>query len=397
MNCTARSATAARWLAYCGLPLLCACQQATIKPLDRDSSPSILAYHESVVPAEHKDYALTELQRGLLFFDLGDFLDADRRFANACEVMDRIAGDQQRETTAILWSEESKTYKGEPHERATAYVYRGLCRYKLKDYAGALAAFRHSLACTAETRTKDQKTLENFAIGHVLAALCYLQLGERENAQAALNVARQYNADHPFLDAQSLGRSFVAVIAVGQGPYLRPSRLDSSIKQVDCPACAEARIDVLIDGVSIGEAAETTDLFEQAKSQGWGEMDSVRLTKAVAKRAISYVPYVGMASYLIQAQADLRCWAGLPRKYYVVAADVAPGLHSVTLRFLSDKGDVLPRYEQVWFDVPVAEGSNLLCFRSVPDAQNCYGLTAQPIGVVNDNGQNALAQGGAAP
>ncbi|NIA15457.1 MAG: hypothetical protein GWP08_15445 [Nitrospiraceae bacterium] len=351
-----------------------------LKPLDRDSNGSILEYHQPVVPPGHKDYAMHELMRGLLFFELGDYVDSDMRFANACKIMEQIAGDESRETAAVVWKESSKTYRGEPYERAAAYLYRGLCRYMMGDYEGALAAFRHSLACDAETRTKEQAYLEDFTISHFLAALCYRQLREPDNAEAALRIARKYTPSNPYLDSDYLDKSFVAVIAVGQGPYLRPSKIDVSIKRVDRPDCPVAGVDVYVDGKLVGQASEATDLYVQAKSQRWGEMDTARVGKRVVQEVVSYIPFVGMAANLIRPEVDIRCWWGLPRAYYIFAVDVPAGLHTVALRCRDADGAPLPRYDQIWFDVAVRRGGGLMYFRLTRNAQNSRGMERKKIG-----------------
>jgi tetratricopeptide (TPR) repeat protein len=356
-------------------------QKSIIKPLSIDSDAPILKYHESTVPSGHKDYALHELMRGQLFFERGDYFDSDARFANACQVMGQIAGDKNREVAAVVWAESSKTYKGEPYEQATVHFYRGLCHYKLGDYSGALAAFRNSLACDAETRTKEQQYLEDFTISHFMAAMCYYQLGELDNAKAALRIAQRYTPGNQYLDPDVLSKNFIAIIAVGQGPYLIPSKIDVSIKRVDCPPCLENQVVVSIDEKVVGNAAEATDLFFQAKSQNWGEMDRIRLAKSIGRQAVSFVPYAGMGASLIRSEADFRCWWGLPRKYYIFATDVTPGLHTISLEFRSSEGQHLPRYDQVWFDVPVPnKPGEVYCFRSIRNSQNVYGMGPQTIG-----------------
>jgi len=360
--------------------LIAGCAPVIPEPLDIDRNESIVKYHKPVVPPGHKDYALHELQRGLLFLELGDYLDADMRFANACKVMSQVAGDEDRETAAVVWAESSKTYRGEPYERATAYFYRGLCHYRMKDYSGALAAFRRSLACDAETRTKEQKHLEDFTISHFMAAMCYWQLGEQDNAAASLGMVRARGPASPDLSVKQLDKNFVAVIAIGQGPYLRPSKIDASIKRIDCGPCHEKRVEVFVDGKKYGDAVEVMDLFVQAKSQDWGEMDSVRIGKRVLQEVVSHIPFVGMAANLIRSEADFRCWWGLPRKYYVFAADAPPGVHTVALKFSGDTEEHLPRYGQVWFDIPVRQGSGgLYYFRSTRNRQNHHDLEPKKI------------------
>ena len=352
------------------------CAQNEVKPLDIDSNASILEYHKPVVPVGNTNYALNELMRGLLFFDLGDYLDSDVRFANACSVMEQITGDKGRETAAVVLDERAKTYKGEPYERATAYFYRGLCRYRLGDYSGALAAFRHSLACDGETRTDKQEELEDFSVSQFMAAFCYERLGERANAQTALNIARKYSLDNQYLTPSSLAKNFVAVVGVGEGPYFIAGGFSG--RKITSPECPEVKVELFLDDELLGNADEIMDLLVQAKSQKWGEADTARVARVIGKAMLEAVTGVR-----IREQADIRCWWGLPRKFFIITADVPPGTHTVMLKCYDKKGNHLVQHGQVWFDVPIqAEGSNVFYFRTGRYRQNIYGMELRNINEV---------------
>jgi len=337
---------------------------------NRDSKQSIQTFQREVVPPTDINYSLCELNRGLLFFNNGDFFHSDSRFANGLKVMDRIREDQAKETTAVVWNETAKVFKGEPYERAMAYFCRGLCHFNTGDYSGALAAFRSSLAADAETRNKETHLLEDFTISHFMAALCYSRLGERDNAEAALRMARATRPDNPFLTSASLGHNFIAIVGVGSGPYKIGARKWAVLNT------PETRIALTVDGAAGNAPAEAIDLLVQAKSQTWGQADSARVARQVGKAVLSGV-LSGLTGVNVNIKdyEDLRSWYGLSLKYYVFTAAVPPGNHTISLKAYDKKGNELKHYGQIWFDVPVPGPQGpVLCLRSVANAQNCYGL-----------------------
>jgi len=381
-------------LASCVLAALFLCGCATRTPnvvtWNRDSQPSIQAFHREVVPLTNLNYSLCELNRGLLFYNNGDFLHSDSRFANALGVMDRIREDKGQETAAVVWDERAKTFKGEPYERAMAYFCRGLCHFNTGDYSGALAAFRSSLAADAETRNKEARFLEDFTISHFMAALCYSRLGEAENAEAALRLARATNPDHPFLTPASLQHNFIAVIGLGPGPYKVGARKWAPVKAM------EERISLCVDNrPAEHEPAEAVDLLIQARSQKWGEADSARVARQVGKAVLSGI-LSGLAGTNVNMEdyEDTRCWYGLPLKFYIFTAAVPPGNHTISLKAYDGKGNELERYGQTWFDVPIPAGQGpVLCLRSIGNLQNCHGLQMVKIEPQDQQGAKVDDQG----
>ena len=335
----------------------------------RDSQQRIAAQHKRAVPPDNLDYALVELQQGWLFFLSGDYMDADARIGNALKVMDRIKEAGGRETTSVVADERAKVFKGEPYERATAFCVRGLCRFNMGDYSGALAAFRSSLASDAETRNSNRKYLEDFTVSQFMAALCYARLGEMDNAQAMLELART-NApcNNPFLQTASLNNNFTAVIGVGSGPFKIAARTYAT------GLCPEKKVELAFDENPPTQAVEATDLLFQAKCQGRGAADNARVARKVGKAILSGV-LSGLTGVNVNIQDydDIRSWHELPMKIYIFSGDIPAGNHTITLRAYGDKGEVLDRYTQVWHDVPVPSAPGpVVCLKDVRNMQNHF-------------------------
>lgn len=353
--------------------LVSACVTANQQPKaitwNRDSNEAIVHFQKPVIQPNDINYSLTELQRGLLFFNEGDYLHSDLRFANALRVMDKIGGEAGREAGAVVVDERTKTFKGEPYERATAYLFRGLCHFNRGDYAGALAAFRSSLAADAETRNKEQKYLEDFTISHFLVALTYERLSEHDNAIAALQMAKTSAPGNPLLASANLNDNFVAVLGVGLGPFKRGARTYT------CLQPSGENVEVTIDSESTQRAAEATDLLVQAQSQQWGEADTARVARMIGKAVLSGI-LSGLtgANINIQDYEDARCWIGLPLKFFIYTATVPAGNHNITIKSYDRDGKEIERNRQIWFDVPVASANCPILYLPVQqDRQNYYG------------------------
>jgi hypothetical protein len=289
--------------------------------------------------------------------------------------MEQIKG--KGEVGAVVWDETSKTFKGEPYERATAHFFRGLCHFNQKDYSGALAAFRSSLASDAETRNKDRKFLEDFTISHFMSALCYERLGEHDNAKAALEMAKNGSPQNPFLTPASLNRNFIAILGVGNGPFKTGPRTWNT------GSSPEEKVEVIVDKAPPKPAAESTDLLAQAKSQGRGQADNARVARVVGKAILAGViqGVTGVdVSDAMEDKMDIRSWHGLPLDLYIFTADVTPGNHSVTIKSYDRTGKEVERSRQVWFDVPVAAANAPVVYVPVRQYwQNHYGLEQVPI------------------
>ena len=346
----------------------CAPSQQKRITWNRDCNESIAHFHKPVVQPSSINYPLHELDRGLLFFKNGDFLHSDSRYANAMRSIDQIRG--KGEVGAVVWDERAKSFKGEPYERATAYFYRGLGRFNQGDYSGALAAFRSSLAADAETRNKERKYLEDFAVSHYMAALCYDRLGERENARVALEMAKAALPENPNVSQLRLDANFVAVLGVGFGPFKRGARDYATGKS------PEYVVEVAIGTQEPTIACETTDLLAQAKSQRWGEADTARVTRVVGKAILSGV-IQGLTGVdpNIREDPDVRSWHGLPLKFYVLTATVPAGNHKVTVKCFDAKRHEVQRDRQTWFDVPIRAAKGPVLYLTVQQNwQNHHGL-----------------------
>lgn len=303
---------------------------------------------------QHKDFALWYLKQGLFYYDAGDDFDSQKNFKTARSVMERIKEDETRETAAIFWSEDVKTYKGDPYEKVLVNLMLGLGYYRNQEYENALSAFRRSISADQLTHNDEEKLRDDNALAHFMAGKCYAHLKEPENAQFHFRKASTIAPDNPYFKPEEIpGKNLIVVIESGIGPMKIRSGIQGSLTTlippyptVDSPANPavqqtppyalinqETRAEVFINGELRGSTAEALDVYLQGQSHGWGSKDTVQTVKAVTKEIISHVPYVGILAHLIQAQADIRVWNLVPAKYHVFTAALEPGLYNLTFKF----------------------------------------------------------------
>ncbi len=345
---------------------------------DPDFSEKIVPFHTEVVPREHKDYAWYELKRGSLFFYNGDCYHSDIRFDAALEVMQELASDE-REASAVVIAEQQRTFRGEPYERATAYLYRGLCKFNQGNYEAALAAFRASLESDKETRNEDGSLLEDYYVAAFLAAITYERLGEHDNAVAMLALAHEHNPEAVILQDKTLEYNFIALIETGEGPFpVQGAAWNKDYRSRNSP---EQRVKIVIDGAESGQVWEATDLFIQASSNDFGAADSAALGRGIGKAIISgLIAGLTGVNPNIDEHRDLRHWPTLPRKFFIFAADLDPGIHQMKLHFYDGEDNHLERYEQLWYEVPVYKTAERIFWaKARADLHNRYDMEEKPL------------------
>ena len=318
----------------------------------------------------HKDYALYELLYASAAFEGGDYSGARDALRGAAKAMEKIGGGE--DAAAVAGSESAKVYRGDPYEKAMAHLYSGILALRQQDDERALACFRRALVADQSTRTKDVDKTKDFAAAHYFAALTYLRLGEPENARVHLELAAKYAGWREVPTVRSLAESNVLLfIESGTGCYKTASGPGGSVCKIRVPPDPVSQVTVQCDVAPLGEALMLDDLYIEAASHGWGEMDSLRLSKGIAKEIVSRMPFVSLFTNVIRSEADLRAWTFLPRNLYVWSGKIEPGLHTIALRCRNAKGEPLAEFDQLWFYVPVQKNKlNVMTFRIVPYRQN---------------------------
>jgi tetratricopeptide (TPR) repeat protein len=195
------------------------------------------ATFEENLKAEPNSRALYYLRLGTLELDSGNLEAAREDFIEATGVMQDFKADG--EFKAVVGSESTKEYKGDPYEQMMALWYLGLLDYMFGEYDKALPDFKS--AALADGGTKDERYRSDAASVFIMMAKTYQAAGDGGKA------AEEYReAGGVYTFREAVDRMFAALDAA-KGDVV------ASAKE---PEAAEAAYEFLADGVSAGATQE---------------------------------------------------------------------------------------------------------------------------------------------
>ncbi|MBL9077624.1 MAG: hypothetical protein JNL08_08980 [Planctomycetes bacterium] len=326
----------------------------------------------------------------------GDHEAARQNFAAAGRIMGSWSASGGEVTGAILGSESSKTWKGDPYEQAMNACYLGLCFLWKGEADNARAACKRGILADAEVG--DEKFQADNALLFWMAGRFSALMGSGEaadffkEAQTAHTFACQHGArgvaDNPVLAAPQRG-NLVLLLECGMGPEKYAGGHQDSLAMFRPRPHPAVAARASLDGRDLGTASLLLDVEYQATTRGGTAMEGIREGKAVFKTASTVAGVVLLdqaarssgdkartqaiaggvlllAGILTSSAADARHWPTLPSSVHVLTADVAPGPHRLTIDFLDARGRPLPQFRQE-LDVEVpATGEAWYLARSLP-------------------------------
>lgn len=329
-----------------------------------------------------------------------------------------MAGETgERDALGLLGQEKDKPFKGEPHEQVMADFYLGLLRYQRRDYEGALAAFRSAMnkdrgtflmPVDVDEAKEDADNVrvflfsDDWAILRFFAAKCYQLLGEPDEAEKQLAVARQIAPKiAPLLEeGMDPSNNVLVVVEGGQAPLKQKSGPKGAILAYGRAPVSELRsVSVAGSGLSF---SLIDDLYYQATTIGGRQVDVLNEDKAKKQEALQTAGFaVTTAGYIlatagafagnrntgrnlqtagliaigvgiltmiiadaaIDPSADTRAWTTLPGVLFLGVGRAPPG-GDATLEVIASgsAGDE----SQTWTRVPVDETNNLYWIRLLP-------------------------------
>ncbi|MGA1606139.1 MAG: hypothetical protein ACO4CT_04085 [Planctomycetota bacterium] len=385
-----------------GLLSACAAHVPPV-PLDAyqagDMAPVRAYFDEQLKEGDPNSGAL--FLNGLALCELyaGEEDAARRHFETAGRVMGTWATGSGEVAGALIGSESSKTWKGDPHEKAMNSLYRGILHWMRGEPDNARAAFRRGILADAESDEGEAQV--DFALLFWLAGRASLEMGLRGDAEGLFEEARQARkfavshgaAGHPtapLLEDPSRG-NLIVITESGLGPEKVAAGLHGSLAQLRPRPSQITGAEVFVDGKSVGRTTLLADLDYQASTRGGRVMEGIREGKAVFKEAAGVAGVVLLdsaingggddlrgqaivggalllASILTASRADTRHWATLPKHVHALVAEVPPGRHEVRIEFLGPSGVPVPRLTKVLF-VDIVEGrDSLVAARGLPAA-----------------------------
>lgn len=360
---------------------------------------TVRAFYEE--QAYHGDEAsLAMWLNGLAQVELlmGRTEDAWRHFRTAGAVMGNWQTPGSETFAAVVGSESSKTWKGDPYEKAMNAYYTGLLFLWHGEPDNARASFLRGILADAESGG-DEEYRADFTLLYWLAGRMSLRMGRRQDAEDHFREARDaqefavLHGSRGSVGCKELtdpaAGNLVCLVDVGLGPEKFADGSHRELARFRPRSHPAQRAEIFLDGQSLGTTCVLADLFYQANTRGGTQMEGIREGKAVLKTTTTVGGVVLLheglrdhgsgqrdklvaggalllLSLLVDPSADVRHWAILPETVQVLAADVAPGEHELRIEFLDAWNRRIDHLGQTaTVDVP-EEGESYYIFRSLP-------------------------------
>jgi len=298
------------------------------------------------------DRALFLNELGVLDLEARDLPTAQQRFLQAWNLMESLTTSGLDATGAVVGSEASKSWRGDPYERAMNSWYLGIVNYLLGVHDNALAGFKNAIF--VDSSRGDDAYDCDFAPALFLEGLAYRQLGEGEMASHSFAAARALAPECDALREENAG-NVVVVVETGHGPVkVNAGQHGEQIRFIADPDQAP-ELDVVADGALLGRSKVAGDVWFQATTRGGRAFDAILETKSAIKTGTAVagttallladeakesrqgaVALAGaallLASFLTRAEADTRHWTTLPDKVQLFRATLPPGVHQIEVR-----------------------------------------------------------------
>lgn len=382
----------------------CAVSQPAV-PL-RDFTAGDLASVRSFAAAEAAEGAAENLALVLNVQAQCDLLlgqaDAARDgFVRAGQIMGSWATGSGEAAGAILGSESSKTWKGDPYEKAMNAFYVAWCFLQKGEPDNARAACKRGILADAEVgdeRYQADNALLFWMAGRMSRLLGAGDAGDYyKEAQQAHRFALEHGARGepgaaPIADPAR--GNLVVLCECGMGPEKYADGADKELARFRPRFHPAVRARLSVDGKPVGPTSLLVDVDYQARTLGGTAMEGIRKGKAAFKTASTVAGVVLLdqamrarhnhrdaaqtqaivggalllAGVLTSTSADVRHWPTLPSSVQAVTADVPPGSHRVEVDFLDASGRSIPSMRQTRDVVVPATGECWQLFRSLPIA-----------------------------
>lgn len=307
----------------------------------------------------------------------GALPEARRSLAVGYQVMGTWAVEGSEVYGALFGDESSKTYRGDPYERTMNAFFLALADLWSGEPDNARACLINGMQADAEN--SDERYQADNALLFWMAGRMGRLSGSADvddcfaDARKANEMALQRGArgslQAPVLQDPTRG-NLVVLAGCGMGPEKYAKGTGDPIARFRSSNHPAHGVRVLVDDQLVGTGSLLMDVDFQATTYKGEAMEGVRKGKFVAKvatavvgvelaksaaretdrdRAAAKAAAAGvflLFAWLVSSDADVRHWPTLPSSVQVVAADVPPGPHTLTVEFLDAAGAVLPQFRQ---------------------------------------------------
>ena len=334
---------------------------------------------------------LNQMEIGARAFWRGDYATAKPALDDAIMRIDAVfAGSDNAAKARKLWYDEgSKDFKGEPYERAMAFLYRGLIYLHDADYENARAAFRSGLL--QDAFAEEGQNRSDFALLLFLDAWASHLNGDKDLSDETM---AQLKLLRPTFGGFGEKDDTLILAETGQAPRKLGDGLDHAffVYRRGKPLL-ENQVQVL-NGAAVMQTVPMEDIYYQASTRGGREIDKILQGKAQFKATTGGVgsfladtsvnlasnnsafsangQYGGavaavgvmsgvllMVSSSAKPQADVRTWSSLPDTVHVLTLATHGKPQTLTAHFL--KGGVPVEGEDKAIRCDVDENRKQLC------------------------------------
>jgi len=286
---------------------------------------------------------------GVLDLDEGNLDDAYRSFNEANQIMEAFEGANLQEVGAIVGSESSKVWRGEPYEKSMNSYYLGVVELLRHVDDNARAGFKNAIFFDS-SRTGEEYQCD-FAPAWFLEGFASARLGDETTAKQDFANAAGLAPDCAAVHAETSG-NVVVIIDAGRGPSkVAAGRHGEAIRFVDHSGRPD-RVDLVADGATWGTSGKAGDVYFQATTRGGRVFDAILRGKAIYKDAArtaglttllladdmaekyqtgALLIGIGLliSSLALRAESDTRHWTTLPAEVQLFRGSLAPGTHEI--------------------------------------------------------------------
>ena len=333
-------------------------------------------FQARVVSEGDRNRVLNDMEIGARAFWDGDYATAKPALDDAIMRIGTVFADDPNAANARkLWYDEgSKDFKGEPYERAMAFLYRGLIYLHDGDYENARAAFRQGQLQDAFAEEQQNRT--DFALLMFLDAWASHLNGDTDLRDTALQELSKFRSNFP-----GIGKKDDTLILAETG--FSPRKLGDGADHAFFvyrrgKNNLENQVAVLRDGAPT-PLYPMEDIYYQASTRGGRQIDRILQGKAefkattgaigsvVADTSVAISEQYGASNatliaggvagvFLIVSSnakpaADTRYWSSLPDTVHVMTLATGGKPPAMTARFLKDGVEIPAEDKAIRCDV----------------------------------------------
>jgi hypothetical protein len=329
---------------------------------------SIPMFRERITTEGERNRVLNEMEIGARSMWSGDTETAKVSFDQAILRIQSVFADSPTAANARkLWYDEgSKLFKGEPYERAMAFLYRGMLYLREADYENARAAFRQGLM--QDAFAEESQNRADFAALLFLDAWASHLNGDRDMSEETQKQLKLLRPNFPGIapDADTL-----VYVETGLAPRKLGDGANHSYFVFKRGKNITERRAELVQGEVVTPIVPVEDVFYQAATRGGREVDQILQGKATFKNttgaigsvfsdtvlaindnaalqgsslgdAAGVLAGISVVSLIISSNtkpaADTRTWSSLPDTIHVLTLSTKGQPAPASVRFLDKDG-----------------------------------------------------------